>query len=302
MVGAWLVVIALGATPGSASADTVIAEEAAEFSAAAFGDAVAWSRYLPERRRYALMIRTPKGVHRARVPLSGGPFDVDLAANRRGGLAVVYTRRCARSDCSFEVYRYDLGRRRERRLTRTDGVDELEPKLWRGRVAFLQRVGSRHRLVVKRRGRVRAVRLPRWTRRALITGFDLRGALVATTWERRYNTCSGIAPLGWELLVSREGRAPRVLDRDCEGGNTQEMDFPQLLPHGVAYRRLESVKASPYRPFLTRIGMDGFFRGSRALPDNVASLAVAEDAAYVVRHAEPQEPGQQERWALVALD
>ena len=113
--------------PASARAEFVERVRAAT-PVSTFGSAAAYSRYVPETKRYRLVIWRDDAARIARIPSRGSPFDADLGLGRNGRLVAVYSR-CAkyfRPERSFQpirpydegcsLYEYDLNRRRERRL------------------------------------------------------------------------------------------------------------------------------------------------------------------------------------------
>lgn len=130
------------ATP---AADKLVAELARDTPIAAYGGALAWSRYDSVSGRYRLVVAAP-GSAPAEAPVAPArrPFDVSIGPDTRNRPVVLYTR-CAKRDGTrdCDIHRYDIGARRERRLgLSSPREDEAWPVQWGARVAFVRRQRS----------------------------------------------------------------------------------------------------------------------------------------------------------------
>ncbi len=296
--------------PAGAAAETVIAEEARAFKVSAHGTSVAWSRYRPESRRYALMIRSGGRVRQARVPAKRTPFEADLGVTAGGRLAVVYAR-CpgrARPGCHGDVHLYEVRSRRERRLTRTATISEYAPALWQGASAFARDGRGRQRLVHRdARGRTRLVPVGSWAAGATLSGLDLRGRTIVSIWHSE-GDCEGaegdkIDPFVSEMFAGRLGDEPSSLDSGCDGAPVADLSFPHVTPEGFAYVRREErpdldPETPPYGSVLRRIDAMGQPLGSAPLPGDAAAVAIAGSRTYLVRRV----AGAARPWRLVLLD
>jgi hypothetical protein len=126
--------------PASAGADDVVAQLPRDTPIAAYGGVVAWSDYDAVAGRYRLVIQ--RGEHAARAPIAGSrrAFDVSLGPDARGRVVALYTR-CGTAGHGCDVYRYDVGARRERKVASVSSAarDEAWPVQWRDRLAFVRR-------------------------------------------------------------------------------------------------------------------------------------------------------------------
>jgi len=125
------------ATP--AHADTPVAEITRDTPIAALDGTVAWSHYDAASNRFRLLFRRD-GVIRATAVVSREPLDVGLGRDGAGALVAVYTRRAA-ADSSRDIYRYEIGSRREQKVRSASSQREDEglPVLSEGRLAFVRR-------------------------------------------------------------------------------------------------------------------------------------------------------------------
>ncbi len=146
----------------AAGASTTLSSEQAPTRVAAWEGIVVWSRYDAPTDSYTLVKSVGGGAPAAVgvAPRSGGPFDVDLGTNRSGSTYAVYTR-------DGDIYRLSLATGRERMISKLSSptLDERDPTIQRGQIAFIRRErgfdqlrigdttsGSRgSRLIVRRR-------------------------------------------------------------------------------------------------------------------------------------------------------
>jgi hypothetical protein len=162
--------------PGIArAADRVVASDFTATNVSAHNTLLVWSR-LDRDGRARLMSLTAKGPRQLPVRPKDGPFDPDVGTSRTGHEIVVYTRCGGVSGQNCDVWQYDDGKRRERKVrgASSQHCSEFAPSVWAGTIAFARTgSGSCPGLYVVRRGRLRRLegRVPSKT--------DIRGSTVA---------------------------------------------------------------------------------------------------------------------------
>jgi hypothetical protein len=163
------------ATPASAGADAVISSDRTATNVSAHHGQLVWTRVAADGR--SRLVRRVGGVNRD-VPVhpKDGLFDPDTGTSRRGHQVIVYTRCAGLSGVGCDVWRYDEGTRRERKVpgAASERCSEFAPSVWIGAVAFARTgPGDCPGLYVVRRGRVKRLegRVPSQT--------DIRGRRVA---------------------------------------------------------------------------------------------------------------------------
>jgi hypothetical protein len=170
----------LPAATGNTDRVVVADPTASNVSAHGHGQALAWSRL--ERDGRARLVRLA-GSGQRDVPVrpKDGLFDPDVGTSRRGHQVIVYTRCAALSGQGCDIWRYDEGLRRERKVpgAASQHCSEFAPSVWIGTVAFARTgPGTCTGLYVVRRGHVRRLegRVPAET--------DIRGSIVAYLYTR----------------------------------------------------------------------------------------------------------------------
>lgn len=278
---AWL----LCASP--ARADEFVAELARDTPVGAYGGAVAWSAYDPANGSYRLMVIARRGAAPAAAPVppQSRPFDISVGPDPRKRPVALYTR-CTKSDGTrgCDVYRYDVGRRRERRLgLSSPREDEAWPAQWGARVAFVRR----HR--TGGRGEVRDCDVPyvalvsaaRPARRldrgscGLTTGMSIRGERII---QVTFGTPADATRFDSQVrrLSARGGRA-RLLARQGSGEESNVFASPSQSAASVWLTR---TGVNP-RPMFVRIdATTGRRREVRALTELTGALARDERGVF----------------------
>jgi len=163
------------AATGNTDRAVVSDPTASNVSAHGYGHSLVWSRL--DRDGRARLVRLVGSAQRdVRVHPKDGLFDPDVGTSRRGHQIIVYTRCAALSGEACDVWRYDEGTRRERKVSgaSSEHCSEFAPSVWIGTVAFARTGPGRcPGLYVTRRGHVRRLegRVPAQT--------DIRGTIVA---------------------------------------------------------------------------------------------------------------------------
>ena len=119
-------------------APTTLSVEQAPTRVAAWDGTVMWSHFDPAAKTYSLVksvdggAPVPVGV----APRSGSPFDVDLGTNRSGATFAVYSR-------DGDIYRLNVASGSEQKVERLSSptLDERDPTIQRGEIAFIRRDG-----------------------------------------------------------------------------------------------------------------------------------------------------------------
>jgi hypothetical protein len=236
LLSATVIAAAIAAVPASAQgAEEVLAPVQNQSVLSAYGGHVVWNELDLASGRWFL-IRWHAGVT-SRLPVSsrGVPFDVDLGPDARGRPVAVYSR-CRREPAAggglalspdwmtaagCDVYRVRLEGGQEQRVRSVSSRkgSETTPSIWRGRIAFAQRLPGRRRarLLLRRHGARRLVHLrggtlPRCERRkdgrrkrrcdprpyAGADALDLGPRSLAFLWRLSHGSVIGTG-VGWEL-------------------------------------------------------------------------------------------------------
>ena len=141
---------------------------------------LAWSRLGRDGR--ARLVRlvgsSPRDVP---VRPKDGLFDPDTGTNRRGHQVIVYTRCAGVTGQGCDIWQYDEGKRRERKVPGASSAkcSEFAPSVWIGTIAFARSgPDTCPGLYVVRRGHIRRLegRVPSKT--------DIRGSIVAYLYAR----------------------------------------------------------------------------------------------------------------------
>jgi hypothetical protein len=160
---------------GASAADRVVVSDATATNVRAHNTQLVWSRLGRDGR--ARLVRLVDGSPRdVPVHAKDGLFDPDTGTNRRGRQVIVYTRCAGLSGQGCDVWQYDDGKRRERKVpgASSERCSEFAPSVWIGTIAFARSgPGDCPGLFVVRRGHLRRLegRVPSQT--------DIRGSMVA---------------------------------------------------------------------------------------------------------------------------
>lgn len=130
--------------PTAAHADVAIASLPRDTPISAHKGTLAWSKWDTQKLNYRLMLTTVKTGKstQAKVVARTSPFDVTLGPDSKGRTVALYSR-CRNSDnTKCDAYRYDLGKKSERKLdfSRSDR-DEVWPAQWQDRYAWVEQRG-----------------------------------------------------------------------------------------------------------------------------------------------------------------
>jgi hypothetical protein len=291
--GGWWIRAAALAAGFAAGADAALAAAATErttvvarvpnaTAVAGHGGRVVWSRYSPRTERFALMTRYRGRTARVDVRETRSAFDVDLGPGPSGATVAVYSR--CRTEPGFvpsrgfaeprgcDLYLYDFGKRRERRLgaVSTEAESEYHPSVWRNRVAFARsrdRARTRREVVgavvvdrLDGRGRARELRgtigeLSEST--AAVQATDISGDHVAFSWATFLEGCrpgdqplpSGLKYEQKELWVGHADGTRTLVEKGGCGGPVYELGAPQLSGDQLFYiARTPRERVRRYRP------------------------------------------------------
>ena len=190
----------LGAAGPATAADTEIAALPSQTSLDALDGHVLWSVQDDATKAWRLVDHSD-GVQRPLpVAPSRSPFDVDLGRDQKGALVAVYSRcRAAlredganfgRRGC--DVFRYDFATGRETKVKAVSSrLDDYEPTVWHGRIAFVrayvQRDGVRERMYVRDLGARRTRQLRGGSGFAGPRDLDLRSRTTAVRWVHEFS-------------------------------------------------------------------------------------------------------------------
>jgi hypothetical protein len=162
------------AAPAAAGADAVISSDRTATNVRAHHGQLVWARVAADGR--SRLVRRIGGVNRD-VPVrpKDGLFDPDTGTSRGGNQVIVYTRCAGLSSVGCDVWQYNEGTRRERRVpgAASKRCSEFAPSVWIGTVAFARTgPGDCPGLYVVRRSSIRRLegRVPSQT--------DIRGPRV----------------------------------------------------------------------------------------------------------------------------
>lgn len=303
---------AAGAVPkaDAAPSEQVIFSSSRFTGVSAYGDAVAFSEYVPGIG-YRLQVWRHGRTRTLRIPARDVPFDVDLGPGPRGRLTAVYSR------CRHEQRHQFLGRGcdlymvglrgHERRLARLSrrGYSEHHPSIWRSRIAFARYRNDNlasetgvDRLYIADRRRIR--RVPAGPTRggggdyfadsdAQAGRLDLRGTQLAFSWEFQSGSCDTPTPDGWSdekdtlypyrsqiRLVTPTGRS-RKIDSGCIF-DPQDVYDPSLSSRGLTYLRARNSDFA-----VRTVDSHGRLRSTRPAAADLTTLSVADDLSAEVR-------------------
>ena len=223
---ALLALAVLESAPARA-ADTRVSADATAAELAAFAGQVVWVRTAPDRSKR--LVRHLAGAT-ADLPLGPSPdiAGVDLGSDRRGRPLAVYARcgRPASRDC--DLFGYDLGSGRERRLAggvSSSRCDEVVASVSRGWLLYGRRSagGCRGGLFLKRPGG-RAVRVGRRVPRRI----DLAGS----TAGLGYSYKDDAAELVTKVVLLRLGRRSTLLAEGTTGLKEDTFVFSPAVDGG----------------------------------------------------------------------
>lgn len=155
--GLALAVGSLLALPGAAPADVTITSDRTATNASAHHGQLVWSRVAGDGR--SRLVRRVAG-HDEDVPVrpKDGLFDPDTGTSHGGHQVIVYTRCAGLSGQGCDIWRYNEGTRRERKVRGASSAtcSEYAPSVWIGTIAFARTgPGSCPGLFVLRRGHLR---------------------------------------------------------------------------------------------------------------------------------------------------
>jgi hypothetical protein len=257
-----------------------------------------WSARDAAGGRFALVTRVGTAVRRLPVRTRAVPFDVDVGTGPGGRPWAVYSR-CRRDPAvapgrmgmpawvtgrGCDLYAYDFGRRRERRL-RLPGskrTSEFLPSVAGGRIAYGVRTRGGAAVVVRRLdGRGPSVRRRgRRGRQAGPTGLDLTRRALAIGWA---TTSPGGRP-ATEVLLRVRGRTRRLASAPVASGVFQSA--PVLDGRWVLWADSCARSINCPAPQLRRAAIRGGHSTSAAMPAlAVAALAVRRGHAFALAGA-----------------
>jgi hypothetical protein len=254
-----LLLVALGTIPFAASdarAAETLAQEAAPFTADAYRDAVAWSSYDADTRRYRLrVLRNGRELTLPGLATSARPFDVDLGPlpDLRDGIGAVYSR-CEARAASCDIFLLDLQTQRERRVDEVSSTDrdEHDPSLYRNSISFARTAGGGREVVYLRllgesRSRRQAVPAGRGTVAATELGSATR---LAYTWS----SIRGEFRTQFLYRVQGNGRLERVARAGSGGLSQGRIVTPSWAGLALYFGRTNSGSGQGNRIYRYAIG------------------------------------------------
>lgn len=268
---------------------------------------MAWSRWNPATKRYALWAERP-GSRPRRLPVRprAQPFDVDVGPSRRGRPSLVYSR-CpgVREPRGCRIYRFSFAEGREAPVSGLSrrGRSDTNPAVWRGRLAFIRDVAadavtsSKPRLMLRVAGRVRALTGGKSELSSEARGpsrLDLDGSRVSLLWTSEpergcpvYGApASGDASYLTQILVARYRVSPtaRIVDFACNASTKVEDFGPVLIGGGrVAFLSLFEEEGKPMT-FLRVVGHGSYRQVLLDTPTRfLSSLALDRDTLYITQ-------------------
>jgi hypothetical protein len=268
-----LIVTALAAAaPPARAADRIVVTDPTATNVSAHNTLVVWSSLGRDGR--ARLVRLIRGSPR-NVPVrpKDGPFDPDVGTDRRGHQQIVYTRCAGVSGQGCDVWRYDDGTRRERKVAgaSSESCSEFAPSVWIGTVAFARTgPGDCPGLYVVRRGRARRLegRVPSQT--------DIRGSLVAYL----YTPAGDPATTSVRVRPIYGVRSRRVVSGLNAKKESYRVTSPVLDGSFVYWLQEDRIRHEFFagRGLARRRSTLEFT--SRTLPGRVTSIAVANGRLY----------------------
>ena len=228
-------------TPGASAAPETLAQESAPFTADAYRDAVAWSAYNTDTKRYRLRVLLGGRELPLTIPTSARNFDVDLGplANSNDGIGAVYSR-CDARDTNCDIFLLDLETGNERRVTEVSSTnrDERQPSLHRNVISF-SRSESRNRELVYLRflDRTKSLRQAVPEGRGTVAATELgNGADLAYTWT----SIRGEFRTQYLYRVQGNGRLERVARVGSGGLSQGRITAPSWAGGGLYFARTNS--------------------------------------------------------------
>jgi hypothetical protein len=252
---------------GASAADRVVVSDATATNVSAHNTQLVWSRLGRDGR--ARLVRLVDGSPRD-VPVhpKDGLFDPDTGTNRRGHQVIVYTRCAGLSGQGCDIWQYDDGKRRERKVAgaSSDRCSEFAPSVWIGTVAFARSgPGNCPGLFVARRGHVRRLegRVPSQT--------DIRGSIVAYLY-----TPAGVpAPTSVRVRSIFGEGSRRVVSGLVAKHESYRVTSPRLDGRYVYWLQEDRVRHQFFGGrAIARHGSQLEF-SARTFPGRVTSIAVA---------------------------
>jgi hypothetical protein len=269
-----IAVCLVGAAPPSHAADRVISRDptAANVAAHAGSANVVWARVGKDGR--SRLVQRIRGRNRdLPVRPKAGLFDPDVGTSARGHQVIVYTRCAGLSGQSCDVWQYDAGRRRERKVpgASSAGCSEFAPSVWIGAVAFA-RSGSPacNGLYIARRGQATKLddRIPAET--------DLRAHRVAYVHVPPNDTTRTFL----RVRGARGGKSRLVVTGFKAEGESYRVTNPVLESRQVYWLQQDEVRNEFFAGRANAIRSSVLEFTSRLFPGAVDSIAVARAGVF----------------------
>ncbi len=248
-------------SPAAAGADVTISTDRTATNVSAHHGQLVWSRAGSDGRSH--LVRRVGGVNKD-VPVrpKDGLFDPDTGTSRRGNQVIVYTRCAGLSGIGCDVWRYNEGTRKERKVggAASERCSEFAPSVWIGTIAFARSgPGNCPGLYIVRRGRLKRLdsRVPSQT--------DIRGRRVAYL----YTPAGDPSDTTVRIRSIYGGGSRRVVSGFAAEGESYRVTSPVLDGRYVYWLQEDRVR---HEFFAGRAGSPGP-RGSnsRSRPSQAAS-------------------------------
>jgi hypothetical protein len=260
------------ALPGAARADVAITSDRTATNASAHHGQLVWSRVAADGR--ARLVRRVAGRNED-LPVRPKPglFDPDTGTSRGGHQVIVYTRCAGLSGQGCDVWRYNEGTRRERKVRGASSAtcSEYAPSVWIGTIAFARAgPGSCPGLYVLRRGHLRRLdgRVPAQT--------DVRGARVSYL----YTPAGDPSRTSVRVRSLTESRSRRVVTGFKAERESYRVTSPVLEGHYVYWLQEDQLRHDFFagRGLAARRATLEFT--SQTFPGRVTSIAVGDGRLY----------------------
>jgi hypothetical protein len=271
-VAAVAMTLVFGFPAAAGAADRVVVTDPTATNVSAHNGLIVWSRLGRDGR--ARLVRLVGSAPRdLPVHPKDGLFDPDVGTSRRGHEVIVYTRCAGLSGQGCDVWQYDDGKRRERKVpgASSEHCSEFAPSVWIGTIAFARTgPGNCAGLYVVRRGRVHRLegRVPSQT--------DVRGSRVAYL----YTPAGDPATTSVRVRSIHGGRSRRVVSGLKAEHESYRVTNPELDGRFVYWLQEDRVRHEFFAGRGVAKRQSSLEFTSRTFPGRVTSIAVARGRVF----------------------
>jgi hypothetical protein len=262
------------ACPATAGADVTISDDRTAGNVSAHHGQLVWNR-LGGDARSRLVRRVGDANRDVPVRPKDGLFDPDTGTSRLGNQVIVYTRCAGLTARACDVWRYNEGTRRERKIAgaSSERCEEFAPSVWIGTIAFARTgPGNCPGLYVLRRGRLKRLdrRVPSQT--------DIRGRRVAYL----YTPAGDPSRTSVRIRSIYGGGSRRVVSGFKAQGESYRVTSPVLDGRYIYWLQEDRVRNEFFAGRGLAAGPGRLEFTQQTFPGRVTSVAVGDGRFYYV--------------------